>query len=54
MPEVAVDGTSHDAESSQLPQSTSPVVGSLMQLGCACGSVAVGASVATLRAPSPP
>ncbi len=51
-----MDGTVHEADTAQLPQSISPVgrVLSFMHAGWVCGSVAVGSmSETTLRAPSP-
>jgi hypothetical protein len=53
MPEVAVAGTAHDADSAQLPQSMSPVAAAVRHAGCVCGSAAEGVTVATLRAPIP-
>ena len=41
-----VDGTAHDADSAQFPQSTRPVAASLTHAGCVCGSVALGLTVA--------
>jgi hypothetical protein len=50
-----VDGTAHDADTDQLPQSISPVEATLMQAGCVWGCGADGTMlVATKRAPSPP
>ena len=54
MPEVAVDGTRQDAETSQFPQSMSPVLVSDRQAGWICGREADGWTVATRRAPRPP
>ena len=54
MPETASAGTAQEAETAQLPQSTSPVAASVRQAGWFCGSEAEGVTVATLRAPSPP
>ena len=55
-PDTALDGTVHDADTAQLPQSMSPVGGvevSFRQSGCVCGSATVGCmSETTLRAPS--
>ena len=42
MPDVAVAGTAHDAETAQLPQSTNPVEVSSRQAGWFCGSDAEG------------
>ena len=53
-PDTEVDGTAHDADSDQLPQSTRPVVSSVRQAGCVWGNVALGVSDATCRAPAPP
>jgi hypothetical protein len=53
MPETAVP-VAHEADTPQLPQSASPVVPSIEQGGCACGSGTDGATVATRRAPAPP
>ena len=53
MPETAVDGTAHEAETAQLPQSTRPVLLSVRQAGCVWGSVALGLIEVTLRAPLP-
>ena len=55
-PDTAVDGTAHEADTAQLPQSMSPVGRGCRcwQAGWVCGSVAVGSmSETTLRAPSP-
>ena len=54
MPDTAVAGTAHDADTAQLPQSTRPVPRSERHAGCGCGSGALGVTVATLRAPFPP
>ena len=54
MPETAFAGTAHEAESAQLPQSTRPVLGTVKQSGCICGSVADGSTVSIFRAPRPP
>ena len=53
MPETALAGTAHEAETAQLPQSISPVRCSVRQSGWFCGSVTEGETVATLRAPMP-
>jgi hypothetical protein len=50
---VALVGTSHDADTAQVPQSISPVVASFRQAGWFCGSAADGSTLATLRAPMP-
>jgi len=42
MPETAVEGTAHDAEIAQLPQSRSLVVESVRHAGWLCGRVADG------------
>ena len=49
MPDTASDGRFHRADSPQLPQSTSPVVGSDRHGGWICGSVADGVIAAGLR-----
>ena len=54
MPEVAVAGTLHDADTAQLPQSTRPVLTSDRHCGWLCGSVTEGCTVVTSRAPRPP
>ena len=55
MPDTAVLGTVHDADTPQLPQSISPVEESVRHAGWVCGSVAVGLMFdAIFRAPSPP
>ena len=53
-PDTADDGTSHDADSSQFPQSVKPVGASNRHAGCDCGNAAVGTiPLATRRAPKP-
>ena len=54
-PDTAVDGTAHEADTAQFPQSMSPVRRvSLRHAGWVCGSVADGQhAAATLRAPLP-
>jgi hypothetical protein len=54
-PETAVDGTVHDADTAQFPQSIRPVgLGSLRHVGWDCGRVADGLNPdATFRAPLP-
>ncbi len=41
-PETASDGTAHDADTAQFPQSYNPVVRSFMHAGWDCGTVADG------------
>ena len=53
MPDTASAGTVHEAETDQLPQSTSPVAAWVRQPGCWSAPVS-GRTVATLRAPCPP
>ena len=54
MPDTAVDGTAHDADSLQLPQSVIALGGVEQHAGWVCGNEAVGATLlATLRAPRP-
>src|SRR5215813_15374412 len=54
-PDTAVDGTAHEADTAQLPQSMSPVDAvSFLHVGWDCGSVAVGCMpLTTLVAPMP-
>ncbi len=47
-------GTGQDAETAQLPQSMRPVLASVRQFGCICGSVTDGLTVVIFRAPIPP
>jgi hypothetical protein len=54
MPDTASAGTAHEADTAQLPQSISPVVALLRQLGWFWGRLAEGLTVATWRAPMPP
>ncbi len=53
MPDTAVVGTVQEADTAQFPQSVSPVVASLRQLGWVWGRWADGWTVAMSRAPSP-
>ena len=53
-PLTASGGTAQRAETAQLPQSTSPVAGSVCGGGCCCGSAAQGRTSPTFRAPFPP
>src|SRR5262249_30841727 len=54
-PDTAVDGTAHEADTAQLPQSMRPVDAvSFLHVGWDCGSVAVGCMpLTTLVAPMP-
>ena len=54
-PDTASDGTVHEADTAQLPQSMRPVGAlSFWHAGWDCGSVAVGCMLeTTLRAPFP-
>ncbi len=53
MPEVWFVGMAQVAETLQLPQSMSPLAGSVRQFGWFWGNEAEGWTVATLRAPLP-
>ncbi len=53
MPETASDGTAHEADPDQLPQSTKPVLESVRQFGWFCGRLAEGLTVVIFRAPLP-
>ena len=53
-PDVASMGTAQEAETSQVPQSSSLVESSNTHAGWICGRETDGKIVATLRAPSPP
>jgi hypothetical protein len=54
MPDTASAGVAQEADSAQLPQSTSPVVDWVRQLGWFCGRDALGVIVVIFRAPLPP
>ena len=51
---MAFAGTAHEADTAQLPQSTSPVAAFVSGLGWTCRRVADEGMVATLRAPMTP
>ena len=53
-PEAAAAGTAHEADTAQLPASTSPVEGSVSGLGWTCRRVCEDGIVVTSLAPAPP